>query len=127
SLVGIFPIVWIIINAIWIYNMTVESGEFEIIKNSLASITEDRRLQAVFIAFAFGAFIEGTAGFGTPVAITAAMLVGIGFNPVYAAGLCLIANTAPVAFGGIGLPIIVAASVSNLDVIKISQIVGRQL
>ncbi|MDD4600387.1 L-lactate permease [bioreactor metagenome] len=127
SLVGIFPIVWIIINAIWIYNMTVESGEFEIIKNSLASITEDRRMQAIFIAFAFGAFIEGTAGFGTPVAITAAMLVGLGFNPIYAAGLCLIANTAPVAFGGIGLPIIVAASVSNLDVLKISQIVGRQL
>lgn len=127
SLVGVFPIVWIIINAIWIYNMTVESGEFEVIKNSLAAITEDRRLQAIFIAFAFGAFIEGTAGFGTPVAITAAMLVGIGFNPIYAAGLCLIANTAPVAFGGIGLPIIVAASVSNLDVLKISQIVGRQL
>ncbi len=124
---GIFPIVWIVVTAIWVYNMTVESGEFEIIKNSLASITEDRRLQALFVAFAFGSFIEGTAGFGTPVAITAAMLVGLGFNPVYAAGICLIANTAPVAFGGIGIPIIVAAQVSQLDIMHISQIVGRQL
>lgn len=124
---GIFPIVWIVVTAIWVYNMTVESGEFEIIKNSLASITEDRRLQALFIAFAFGSFIEGTAGFGTPVAITAAMLVGLGFNPVYAAGICLIANTAPVAFGAIGIPVVVAANVAQLDVMHISQIVGRQL
>jgi len=124
---GVFPIVWIVVTAIWVYNMTVESGEFEIIKNSLASITEDRRLQALFVAFAFGSFIEGTAGFGTPVAITAAMLVGLGFNPIYAAGICLIANTAPVAFGGIGIPIIVAANVSQLDIMHISQIVGRQL
>ncbi len=127
ALFGIFPIVWIVVTAIWVYNMTVESGEFEIIKNSLASITEDRRLQALFIAFAFGSFIEGTAGFGTPVAITAAMLVGLGFNPVYAAGICLIANTAPVAFGAIGIPIVVAAQVTNLDMMHISQIVGRQL
>ena len=127
AMYGIFPIVWIVVTAIWVYNMTVESGEFEIIKNSLASITDDRRLQALFIAFAFGSFIEGTAGFGTPVAITAAMLVGLGFNPIYAAGICLIANTAPVAFGAIGIPIVVAAQVSNLDVMKISQIVGRQL
>jgi lactate permease len=124
---GLFPIVWIVITAIWIYNMTVESGEFEIIKNSLASITDDRRLQAIFIAFAFGSFIEGTAGFGTPVAITAAMLVGLGFNPLYAAGICLIANTAPVAFGAIGIPIVVAAKVTDLDMMKISQICGRQL
>lgn len=124
---GIFPIVWIVVTAIWVYNMTVESGEFEIIKNSLASITEDRRLQALFVAFAFGSFIEGTAGFGTPVAITAAMLVGLGFNPVYAASICLIANTAPVAFGGIGIPVIVAAQVSQLDINHISQIIGRQL
>ena len=127
AMYGIFPIVWIVVTAIWVYNMTVESGEFEIIKNSLASITDDRRLQVLFIAFAFGSFIEGTAGFGTPVAITAAMLVGLGFNPIYAAGLCLIANTAPVAFGAIGIPIVVAAQVSNLDIMKISQIVGRQL
>jgi lactate permease len=124
---GLFPIVWIIVTAIWVYNMTVESGEFEIIKNSLACVTDDRRLQALFIAFAFGSFIEGTAGFGTPVAITAAMLVGLGFNARYAAGVCLIANTAPVAFGAIGIPIVVAAGVTGLDMMKISQIVGRQL
>jgi lactate permease len=127
ALVGIFPIVWIVVTAIWVYNMTVESGEFEIIKNSLASITDDRRLQALFIAFAFGSFIEGTAGFGTPVAITAAMLVGLGFNPIYAAGICLIANTAPVAFGAIGIPIVVAGQVSGIDAMHISKIVGRQL
>jgi len=126
-LFGIFPICWIVISGVWIYNMTVESGEFEIIKNSLASITDDRRLQALFIAFAFGSFIEGTAGFGTPVAITAAMLTGLGFNPIYAAGLCLLANTAPVAFGSIGIPIITAGQVTGLDTMKISQIVGRQL
>jgi lactate permease len=124
---GIFPIVWIVITAIWVYNMTVESGEFDIIRNSLACITDDRRLQAIFIAFAFGSFIEGTAGFGTPVAITAAMLVGLGFNPTYAAGICLIANTAPVAFGAIGIPIVVAAKVTDIEMMKISQIVGRQL
>jgi lactate permease len=124
---GLFPIVWIVVTAIWVYNMTVESGEFNIIKNSLAQITDDRRLQAIFIAFAFGSFIEGTAGFGTPVAITAAMLVGLGFNPLYAAGICLIANTAPVAFGAIGIPIVVAAKVTDLDMLKISAICGRQL
>ncbi|UJX40209.1 lactate permease LctP family transporter [Desulfovibrio sp. JY] len=124
---GLFPIVWIVVTAIWVYNMTVESGEFNIIKNSLAQITDDRRLQAIFIAFAFGSFIEGTAGFGTPVAITAAMLVGLGFNPLYAAGICLIANTAPVAFGAIGIPVVVAAKVTDLDLMKISQIIGRQL
>jgi lactate permease len=130
---GLFPIVWIVVTAVWIYNMTVESGEFEIIKSSLASMTDDRRLQAIFIAFAFGSFIEGTAGFGTPVAITAAMLAGLGFSPLYAAGICLIANTAPVAFGAIGVPIIVAGSASGLPnadgaaVLHISKIVGRQL
>jgi lactate permease len=124
---GIFPIVWIVVTAIWVYNMTVECGDFEIIKNSLACVTDDRRLQALFIAFAFGSFIEGTAGFGTPVAITAAMLVGLGFNARYAAGVCLIANTAPVAFGAIGIPIVVAAGVTGLNMMTISQIVGRQL
>ncbi|MEG6585447.1 L-lactate permease [Dendrosporobacter sp. 1207_IL3150] len=127
ALVGIFPIVWIIVTAIWVYNMTVEAGEFEIIKNSLASITDDRRLQAIFIAFAFGSFIEGTAGFGTPVAITAAMLVGLGFNPVYAAGICLVANTAPVAFGAIGIPVVVLGQVSGIDAFTLSKIIGRQL
>lgn len=127
ALYGIFPIFWIVITAIFIYNMTVETGQFEIVKNSIASITDDRRLQALLVAFAFGAFLEGSAGFGTPVAITAGMLVGLGFNPLYAAGLCLIANTAPVAFGGIGIPIIVAGQVSGVDVMKISSMVGRQL
>ena len=124
---GLFPIVWIIIPSIWVYHMTVESGQFEVIKNSLASITDDRRLQALFIAFAFSSFLEGTAGYGTPVAITSAMLVGLGFNPVYAAGICLIANTAPVAFGGIGIPIVVSAQVTGIDPMEISKVVGRQL
>ena len=124
---GLFPIVWIVITAVWVYNMTVESGEFEYIKQSLARLTDDRRLQAIFIAFAFGSFIEGTAGFGTPVAITAAMLVGLGFKPLYAAGICLIANTAPVAFGAIGVPVIVAGQVSGFSDLHISAIVGRQL
>lgn len=124
---GIFPIFWIVLTAIFIYNMTVETGKFDTLKNSIATITDDRRLQALLIAFAFGAFLEGAAGFGTPVAISAGMLVGLGFNPLYAAGLCLIANTAPVAFGGIGIPIIVAGQVTGIDTFKISQMVGRQL
>jgi lactate permease len=127
ALYGVFPIFWIIITAIFIYNMTVETGQFDVVKNSIATITDDRRLQALLIAFAFGAFLEGAAGFGTPVAISAGMLVGLGFNPLYAAGLCLIANTAPVAFGGIGIPIIVAGQVTGLDTMKISAMVGRQL
>ena len=124
---GVFPIFWIVATAIFIYNMTVETGQFEIVKDSIATITDDRRLQALLIAFGFGAFLEGAAGFGTPVAISAGMLVGLGFNPLYAAGLCLIANTAPVAFGGIGIPIIVAGQVTGLDTMKISAMVGRQL
>src|SRR3974377_1224922 len=125
-LFGIFPVGWIIVTAIWVCNMSVESGEFEIIKNSLACIPDDPRLQALFIAFAFGSFIEGTAGFGTPVAITPAILVGLGFQPVYAAGVCLIANTAPVAFGAIGIPIVVAAGVTGLDMMSLSADVGRE-
>ncbi len=127
ALYGIFPIFWIVVTAIFIYNLTVETGQFEIVKDSIASITDDRRLQALLIAFGFGAFLEGAAGFGTPVAISAGMLVGLGFNPLYAAGLCLIANTAPVAFGGIGIPIIVAGQVTGIDTMKISAMVGRQL
>ncbi|MZP28366.1 L-lactate permease [Heliobacterium undosum] len=127
ALYGLFPICWIVITAVFLYNLTVKSGQFEIIKDSIASITDDRRLQALLIAFSFGAFLEGAAGFGTPVAISAGMLVGLGFNPLYAAGLCLIANTAPVAFGGIGIPIIVAGQVSGIDDFAISQMVGRQL
>ncbi len=112
---GLFPIVWVIVNAVWMYNLTVESGEFETIKKSLAGLTEDRRLQTILIAFAFSCFLEGSSGFGTPVAIAAAMLVGLGFNPFYAAGLCLVANSASAAFGGIGIAILVGADVSGLD------------
>src|SRR6188472_950754 len=127
ALYGLFPIGWIVITAVFLFNITVKSGQFEIIKHFMASITSDRRLQALLIAFSFGAFLEGTAGFGTPVAITAAMLVGLGFNPLYAAGICLIANTAPVAFGAIGTPVIVAAQVSGLPEMAVSQMVGRTL
>ncbi|MGO8692292.1 MAG: L-lactate permease [Rectinemataceae bacterium] len=124
---GLWPIGWIIVGAVFLYNLTVRTGQFAVIKDSIAIITEDRRLQALLIAFSFGSFLEGAAGFGTPVAITAAMLVGLGFNPMYAAGLCLIANTAPVAFGAIGIPIITAGSVTGIDAMAISQMVGRQL
>ena len=127
ALYGLFPICWIVITAIFLFNITVESGQFEVIKQFMASITSDRRLQALLIAFSFGAFLEGTAGFGAPVAITAAMLVGLGFNPLYAAGICLIANTAPVAFGAIGIPITVASQVTSIPEMAISQMVGRTL
>ena len=127
ALYGLFPIGWIVVAAVFLYRITVETGQFEIIKDSIASVTEDRRLQALLIAFGFGAFLEGAAGFGTPVAISAAMLVGLGFEPLYAAGLCLLANTAPVAFGAIGTPIVVAGQVSGIDDHLIAQVVGRQL
>ncbi len=127
AIYGVFPICWIIVGAVFIYNVTVESGQFEVIRNFMASITPDRRLQAILIAFSFGAFLEGAAGFGAPVAITAAMLAGLGFNPLYAAGICLIANTAPVAFGAVGTPILTAARVSDLPELAISQMVGRTL
>ncbi|MFD2932797.1 L-lactate permease [Spirosoma flavum] len=124
---GLFPICWLVIMAVFLFNITVKSGQFEIIKYFMASITSDRRLQALLIAFSFGSFLEGTAGFGAPVAITAAMLVGLGFNPLYASGICLIANTAPVAFGSIGIPITVASQVSGIPELPISQMVGRTL
>lgn len=127
ALYGLFPICWIIISAVFLFNLTVKSGQFEVIKYFMASITSDRRIQALLIAFSFGSFLEGTAGFGAPVAITAAMLVGLGFNPLYAAGICLIANTAPVAFGAIGIPITVASQVSSIPEMAISQMVGRTL
>ncbi len=127
ALYGLFPICWIIIGAVLLFNITVKSGQFEIIKNFMASITPDRRLQALLIAFSFGAFLEGAAGFGAPVAISAAMLVGLGFNPLYAAGICLIANTAPVAFGSVGTPIIMASRISDIPEMAISQMVGRTL
>jgi len=124
---GLFPVCWIVITALFIYNMSVKTGQFEVIKNSLASISDDRRLQALLIAFSFGAFIEGAAGFGTPVAITAAMLAGLGFNPLYAASICLIANTAPVAWGAIGIPIVVGGQVAGIPDLALSQMVGRTL
>ena len=127
SLYGLFPISWIIISAVFLFNATVKSGQFEVIKSFMASITPDRRLQALLIAFSFGAFLEGAAGFGAPVAISGAMLVGLGFNPLYAAGLCLIANTAPVAFGSVGTPIIMASHMSDIPELAISQMVGRTL
>jgi lactate permease len=127
ALYGLLPICWIIITAVFLFNITVESGQFAIIRNFMASVTPDRRLQALLIAFSFGAFLEGAAGFGAPVAISAAMLVGLGFNPLYAAALCLIANTAPVAFGSVGTPILMAARVSDIPDMAISQMVGRTL
>ena len=124
---GLWPIAWIIITAVFLYKITVKTGQFDIIRSSVISITEDQRLQMILVGFSFGAFLEGAAGFGAPVAITAALLVGLGFNPLYAAGLCLIANTAPVAFGAMGIPIIVAGQVSGLEAFHIGQIAGRQL
>jgi L-lactate permease len=124
---GLWPIAWIIIAAVFLYKVSVETGQFEIIRRSILSITEDQRLQLLLVGFAFGAFLEGAAGFGAPVAITAALLVGLGFQPLYAAGLCLIANTAPVAFGAMGIPIIVAGQVTGLDPFHIGQMAGRQL
>ncbi|MDB5002774.1 MAG: lactate permease [Mucilaginibacter sp.] len=124
---GFFPICWIVISSVFLFNLTVKSGQFEIIKHSMAAITTDRRLQAMLIAFSFGAFLEGTAGFGAPVAITAAMLVGLEFDAMYATGLCLVANTVPVAFGSVGIPIAVASQVSGLHEMQISQMIGRTL
>lgn len=124
---GLWPIAWIIIGAVFLYKISVKTGQFDIIRSSILSLTEDQRLQMLLVGFAFGTFLEGAAGFGAPVAITAALLVGLGFKPLYAAGLCLIVNTAPVAFGAMGIPIIVAGQVSGVDTMEISQMVGRQL
>ena len=124
---GLLPIGWIVVNAVFLYNLTVETGQFEIVKASVANLSADRRIQALLIAFSFGAFIEGASGFGTPVAICSALLMGLGFTPLYAAGLALIANTAPVAFGAIGTPILTLAAVTNLPVDKLSAMAGRQL
>jgi lactate permease len=123
---GLFPIIWIVINAIFIYNVIVDTGLFNTIRDSLAGLSNDRRIQVVLIAFVFGALLEATAGFGTPVAITGSLMAGLGFEPVYAASLALLANTAPVAFGGFGIPILTAGAVSGLDPFQLSQMVGRQ-
>ena len=122
---GLFPIGWVVFTAILLYNITVEMGKFEILKDSVGNLSQDRRLQALLIAFAFGAFIEGAAGFGTPVAVAAAMLAGLGFSPFYAAGICLLANTAPVAFGSIGTPIFMLKTITGLPLDRLSAGVGR--
>jgi lactate permease len=124
---GLFPIGWIVLAAIFLYSLTVKTGQFEIVKQSVAGLSADRRLQALLIAFSFGAFVEGAAGFGTPVAISAALMIGAGFSPLHAAGLALIANTSPVAFGALGTPITTLADVTQLDEMRLSAMVGRQL
>ncbi|MGH9899724.1 MAG: L-lactate permease [Pyrinomonadaceae bacterium] len=124
---GLFPIGWIVLNAIFIYNVTVYTGKFEIVKETIAGLASDRRLQALLIAFSFGAFIEGAAGFGTPIAISGAMLIGLGFKPLEAAVMALIGNTAPVAFGALGTPIIALNTVTNIPLGDLSSMVGRQL
>ena len=124
---GLFPIGWIILNLIFLYQLTVQRGSFEVLRNSLASIAPDPRVQLILIAFCFGAFFEGAAGFGTPVAVTAAILIQLGFTPLAASGLSLIANTAPVAFGALGTPIIALSGVTGLDIRDLSAMVGRQL
>ena len=122
---GLFPIGWVVFTAILLYRVTIESGKFDVLKDSIGHLTNDPRLQVLLIAFAFGAFIEGAAGFGTPVAVSAAMLAGLGFSPFYAAALCLLANTAPVAFGSIGIPITTLAVTTGLPIDRLSAAVGR--
>lgn len=124
---GLLPIGWIILSVIFLYRLTEKTGQFSILRDSIAGLTPDRRLQLLFIAFSFGAFFEGAAGFGTPVAVTAAMLMGLGFAPLPAAGLSLIANTAPVAFGALGTPVIALSAVTGLDLFELSAMIGRQL
>ena len=127
ALFGLLPIGWIVLNIIFLYQLTKDKGYFQVLQDSIANVTEDRRLQLLFIAFAFGAFFEGAAGFGTPVAVTGAILIGLGFSPLAASGLSLIANTAPVAYGALGTPIITLAKVTGLDEMALSAMVGRQL
>ena len=127
ALFGLFPIGWIVLNAIFVYDISVKTGKFEIVKDTLSGLASDRRIQILLIGFSFGAFIEGASGFGTPVAICAAMLIGLGFKPLAAAGLALIGNTAPVAFGALGIPVITLAKVTGLPENLLSAMVGRQL
>src|SRR5204863_2869705 len=123
---GVFPILWIVVNAIWIYNMTVETGHFDVLRRSFSRVSDDHRVQAVIIAFCFGALMEALAGFGTPVAITAVMLIALGFEPMRAAAVALVANTAPVAFGAIATPIITLSGVTALPKDDLGAMVGRQ-
>jgi lactate permease len=127
ALFGLLPIGWIVLNVIFMYNLTNEVGLFEVLQKSITGVTGDRRLQLLLVAFSFGAFFEGAAGFGTPVAVTAAILMGLGFSPLSSAGLSLIANTAPVAYGALGTPVIVLAAVTGLDIQALSSMIGRQL
>src|SRR5690349_3221877 len=127
ALIGFFPIGWIVLNVIFMYRLTVATGAFAILQRAIGGVSADRRLQLLLIAFSFGAFFEGAAGFGTPVAVTAAILIGLGFTPLAASGLSLIANTAPVAFGALGTPIIALSAVTGLDLHELSGMVGRQL
>src|SRR5687768_7024727 len=124
---GLFPIGWIILNLIFLYQLTVDRGLFAVLREHLAEVAPDPRIQVVLIAFCFGAFFEGAAGFGTPVAVTAAILIQLRFPPLMACGLSLIANTAPVAYGALGTPIITLAAVTGLDVLELSAMAGRQL
>src|SRR6476646_6318472 len=124
---GLFPIGWIILNVIFLYQLTKERGLFDVLRQSITGITQDSRLQLLLVAFSFGAFFEGASGFGTPVAVTGALLIGLGFTPLSASGLSLIANTAPVAFGALGAPLIGLQSVTGLELKDLSAMVGRQL
>src|ERR1700687_1564806 len=124
---GFLPVGFTIFSAMLVYNITVETGQFRIVRRSVAGLSGDARIQAVLIGFAFGAFLEGAAGGGSPVAICGAIMVGLGFNPFKAAGICLIANTSPVAYGGLGTPILVLRGVTDLDAFTLSQMAGRQL
>jgi lactate permease len=123
---GLFPIMWIVVNAVWLYNITVETGDFAVLRRSFAKISDDQRIQAVIIAFSFGALLEALAGFGTPVAITSVMLIALGFKPIKAASVALVANTAPVAFGAIAIPIVTLAETSGLEKQDLGAMVGRQ-
>ncbi|MFZ4593388.1 MAG: L-lactate permease [Verrucomicrobiaceae bacterium] len=127
ALFGLFPIGWIVLNAMFVYNLSVETNQFAVLQKQIAGVSGDRRIQALMIAFCFGAFIEGAAGFGAPVAITGALMIGLGFKPLEAAKLALIGNTAPVAFGSLGIPLTTMADITGLDVMKLSAMVGRQL
>src|SRR5436305_13310081 len=124
---GFFPIGWIVLNVIFLYQLTVATGQFELLKRAVGGVTEDRRLQLLLIPFSFGAFFEGASGFGTPVAVTGAVLIGLGFSPLAASGLSLIANTAPVAYGALGTPIAGLSSVTGIDPFLLGAMVGRQL
>ena len=124
---GLFPIGWIVLNIIFLHRLTTLNGYFKALQNSISGITEDRRLQLLLVAFCFGAFFEGAAGFGTPVAVTGAILIGLGFSPLAASGLALIANTAPVAYGALGAPVIALSAVTGLDLLSLSAMIGRQL